>query len=211
MADNNSQRVGDRLEAMDKEVLAWANITKDKLLRRLAGLGLHERAALKVGFSKLKAHKSKSGFTSISKEDFLFESIKRRLRKKNLEIESIAFLFARHGLFIEQGVGKGRPKGSESAARAKRPWLSPVLPRSLDDLAELLENNYADIAAATLVMSIPGILETKISGNSSQQKLSPDTPTFKSTFHAEIDVFLEALNEDFRRMSSRDTKRFGKF
>lgn len=136
-------RLGDRLEAMDREVKMWAALTRKALLFRLASMGLQERASLEG--------------------PGLYKSLKSNLRKKDGDIEKVSFAFARHGIFIEQGVGKGRPRGSSSANQAKQPWLVPELPDAVEKLADLLQEEYADIAAAEVRILIPGII-TKISG-----------------------------------------------
>ena len=61
---------------------------------------------------------------------------------------------------MEHGVGKHRPKGSPAASRTKQPWLSQIIPPSIEDLANILEEKYADIAAAELKLNIPGIITT---------------------------------------------------
>lgn len=144
----NSKHVGDRIEAMEREVKAWSNLTKDKILRRLASLGLKDRAKLQ-----------KSG--SIKRET-LYNSIRNSSKNKDGQLERITFSFARHGIFLEHGVGKNRPQGSASAAKAARKWITNVLPDEIEALADLLEESYGDIAAGTLVMRIPGIMDTKI-------------------------------------------------
>jgi hypothetical protein len=121
----------DRLEAMDREIDAWRKMTVTKLQRRLATLGLNERAEL-------------------------IKSIKGSLRRRNLEIEKVAFSFARQGIFLEYGVGRGRPVRSAKAEAAKKPWLALTLPGEIDELAKILAEEYADITANELRGMIPG-------------------------------------------------------
>lgn len=139
----NNNRLGDRLEAVDKEIDAWAKATRQHLLRRLATLGLKDRAKL------------------ISKNESLYKSVRSRLKKRDGEIESVAFIFARHGIFLERGVGKGRPVNSTQANQQKKAWLSAVLPDEIENLADLLEQEYADLAIENVVINIPGIISTK--------------------------------------------------
>lgn len=134
----------DRLEALDKELNAWSLMTRQKLLYRLASLNLKETARLKGSIKLVK-------------------SLRHKLRKRNGEIESIGFTFARHGIFLEHGVGKGRPIGSSKAAQYKKLWLKPVLEPSVEDLADLLEKQYSDILAAEVKINIPGVLTSKVS------------------------------------------------
>lgn len=121
----------DRLEEMDREIDAWRKLTVERLQRRLAALGLQERGKL-------------------------MKSIRGSLRRRNFEIEKVAFSFARHGIFLEHGVGRGRPVESPQAEAAKKPWLSTTLPGQVDDLAVIIAEQYADITAAELRGIIPG-------------------------------------------------------
>jgi len=121
----------DRLEEMDREIDAWRKLTVQKLQRRLAALGLQERSTL-------------------------IKSIRGSLRRRNFEVEKVAFSFARHGIFLEHGVGRGRPVKSPEAEAAKKPWLSTTLPGQIDELAVVLAEEYADITANELKGIIPG-------------------------------------------------------
>jgi len=138
---NENIRLGDRLEAMDKEVRGWARLTKQKLLFKLASLNLEERIRL-TNDLRLK------------------KSVRDYVRKKGGELDAVAFSFARQGIFIEHGVGRGRPVRSAQAEANKQPWLKPVLSASIEDLANLLADEYADIAAAEVKINIPGIITT---------------------------------------------------
>ena len=144
MEQQKQQRLGDRLEQMDQEIRAWGRLTRKALLFRLHSLGLQDRVALQ---GELQLRKS----------------LRSKIRKKNGDIERISFAFARHGIFLERGVGKGRPVGSAQATKAAKPWLKPTLDPAIETLADLLENEYADIAAAELRLFIPGIIDTKTS------------------------------------------------
>ncbi len=138
------QRLGDRIEQMGKEVRAWSVITKKQLLFRIAQLGLQDRVRLR-------------------NEIALRKSVKNRIRTKGGELDYIAFSFARHGIFLEHGVGKDRKVGSSRANQSKKQWIEPTLPAAIEDLADLLEKEYADIAAGELIINIPGIYQTKVS------------------------------------------------
>jgi len=137
------RRLADRLEIIDDEIKAWSQQTRKKLAFRLASLNLQERARL-------------DGEVSLRR------SLGAGLRRRGGEINSVYFRFARHGIFIEHGVGRGRPKGSAAANRNKQPWLSVVLPDEIEALAELLSQEYADLAAENLRFLIPGIIDTTI-------------------------------------------------
>lgn len=140
-------RIGDRLEELDKEVRTWGNVTRRALIQRLMTLDLEERTRM------------------VADDPQLLKNIRRIVRKKSGDLEGVAFSFPRHGIFLEHGVGKNRPKGSAAAFNAAKPWLKPVLPDAVDELADLLEQKYADLVAADLRILIPGIIDTNIKGN----------------------------------------------
>ena len=150
MANEQEKRLADRLEEVDKEVRAWARVTRNDLRTRLMTLDLQERAR-------------------IAGEPGLIKRLGYSLRRKDGELDNVAFSFPRHGIFLERGVGKHRPVGSVSAARAAKPWLSTILPDATEELAEILADEYANIAAAELRILIPGIIDTRIQGDPSKK------------------------------------------
>lgn len=134
---NPSPRLGDRLESLEQSARNFGTETKEQLLRRLAGMGLQEKAQL-------------------------YRSLRSKLNFKQGDLEGIAWSFARHGIFVEHGVGKHRPKGSSFANKYARPWLRPVLTDAVEQLADLLAEEYADIVAGEIVIRIPGVIDTTI-------------------------------------------------
>jgi hypothetical protein len=120
--------------------------------------------------SRFQKHYPESGFKgqplrekpSPLKKIFCTKVFPTRLEKSQGFLESVGFVFARHGIFLEHGVGRGRPVGSSQAEAAKQPWLLRVLPGQIEELADILEERYADIAANELRFLIPGIIDTKI-------------------------------------------------
>jgi len=153
---------GDLLQAMNDEVGRWARGTASKMKQRLAAEGLDSRRAKQRGSSRLRIARSSSGATKLVQEVPLIESIRSALKFDNQLLDSIAFRFSRHGIFLELGVGKNRPKGSSSASATATPWLAPTLNAEIETLADILANNYADIAAGEVRILIPGIFDTRI-------------------------------------------------
>jgi len=161
MAEENI-RLGDRLEALDREILAWAKLTRDKIQRKLLELGVEDKLKLAKTVRRIRIKKNREGQAYVDKEDYLYRSLRYRLLRKNLEIEGIAFSMARHGIFFDRGVGRGRKVNSSSAEKHKSPWIAPILEPSIEDLANILAEEYADIISAELKITVPGIINTKI-------------------------------------------------
>lgn len=159
---DNNVRLSDRFEALDREVKGWATLTRKKLMLRLLSLGIDDKIELAKTQSRIRRRTTKSGQVKTEKEDFLINSLASRLRKRKGDIESVAFSFARHGIFLERGVGKYRPKGSAAASKAAKPWIAPTLEPSIEELANILEEEYADIAAASLRIVVPGVMNTTV-------------------------------------------------
>ena len=162
----------ERYETLEKEVRAWSLLTKRKMLMKLASLGMDSHIKVAKTLSRIKYSKSKSGRISVEKEDFLYKSLAYNIRKKDGFMESVGFTFARHGIFIETGVGgggfggktKARRVGSAAAAAAKKEWINPVLNPAIGDLANLLAEQFADIATQEISINIPGVMQTKVKG-----------------------------------------------
>jgi len=138
-----AQQIVQRYDQLEKELRAWTRVTKKKILFRIASLNLKDRVRLE---NEIK----------------LTKSIKVSLRKKGGELEAVSFGFIRHGIFLEHGVGRGRPVGSPRANKSKKVWLKPSMEVAVEELADLLSEKYADIIAAELRILVPGIIDTKI-------------------------------------------------
>lgn len=138
--------LGDRLEKMIKKVRQFNRATVNDLRFAVASLGLADRVRLE-------------------NEVALRLSIKGSVTAPNLDLQRVGYSFTRHGIFLEHGVGKGRPVRSAAANRSKRPWLKPVLEKRLQLLADLLSDEYATVAAEEMRILIPGVIDTKISLN----------------------------------------------
>lgn len=147
----NIQRLSDKLEALQGDVKSFSRLTRQQLLFQLASYGLRDR--LKVARDVSKIRRGSSG-----REEYLYKSLKARVNQKNGNLEGIRFSFARHGIFFEHGVGRGRGIGSGNTT--PHPWLSVVLPKAIEELSDLLEKEYGDIALSEIAINIPGIITT---------------------------------------------------
>jgi len=148
MASNQQNiRLGDQLESLEKEIRGWARITKKQLAYKLPGLNLKQRIQIAKELDKDLPLKASLGYS---------------VRKKQGDLESVAFTFVRHGIFFEHGVGRGRLKGSSAAKKAANPWLSEVLPDATDELANILEEKYSDLIQSELRLLIPGVIDVNL-------------------------------------------------
>jgi len=134
----------DTLQEFNRDVKDWANLTKQKLLFRLTQLDLQERVRL-------------AGEISLRK------SLKEKFKTSHGQVESVGFSFARHGIFLERGVGRG-VKLADVAASNRMPkiWLAAVLPNEIERLADIIAENYADDIAGEIKINIPGVMQTKV-------------------------------------------------
>lgn len=141
----------------------WGGLTKNALAYRLSSLGLEERASEKKFFSRVSFRKNKAGKTVTVREQPLIPSLKVGYKQFYGQIDRVTVSFARHGIFVEHGVGKGRPKGS---AKAKpRPWLAPVMAVQVPILADVLAKREADRVTGQLRFLVPGIIDIKVTVN----------------------------------------------
>lgn len=138
--EKDIKQIIERQDGLGKEVRKWLRINKKALLAKLASLNMHEKSALLDDMSDLE------------------KGLKTRTKKKDGFYEWLAFSFPRQGIFIEHGVGRGRPVGSAKARENAQPWLKPILGPAYEDLADILQEEYADIIEDFIFKQIPGIL-----------------------------------------------------
>jgi len=129
---------------------AWLIATKKQLLFKLASLDLNQKSKV-IGDIKEKGAAKP-----------LTRSVSYKLNKVRGDLDRLGFSFPRHGIFIERGVGKGRPVNSAAAKAAARPWLAPVLKPAIEDLADSLSEFYSREIADELRFLIPGIIDERI-------------------------------------------------
>jgi len=125
-------------DELDQEVRDWRRVTRKQLIMKIKSLNLRQK--VRVG-----------------SDPALVKTIKTAMRKRDGNIESVSFSFARKGIFLEHGVGRSRPRGSASAKKHAKPWIKPTLDDAQDELNDIIAEKYADIVEAEIVIRVPGI------------------------------------------------------
>ncbi len=138
-------------DKLNQDVAGWAKFQAQKMQRLVGSLTLKDKHALR-----------KSLWAAAKDPDYkpLKQSIGSALKKEYGQVTRINFRFSKQGIWLEHGVGKWRPV--RSAAANPKPWLAAALDPAIDTLAELIADNYADIAAGEIKFFIPGILDRRI-------------------------------------------------
>lgn len=152
----------DEFEQLNKLARDWGRMTRDQLLRKLLSLGLHNRRKLAKQVSRVNYRKGVTK-TTVVKEPFLTASLGYSIKRFRGEVDYIGFRFARHGIFLEHGVGRGRPVGSAKAEANRKIWLQAILPDRIEELADQLADYYGDTAVNQLRFLIPGIIDINVS------------------------------------------------
>lgn len=138
-------------DVLNEAVAGWAKTQAAAMRRAVGSLSLKDKHALrKQAWAEAKDPTYKP----------LQRSIGFGLRKDYGQVSRINFRFSRQGIFVEHGVGKGRPV--RSAKGNPRPFITPVLSPALDVLADLLAENYADAAGGSIKFFIPGIISRRV-------------------------------------------------
>lgn len=127
-----------RRDELDKEVRSWRRVTRKQLITKVKSLDLRQKVRL-------------------ASDPALVDSIKTSMRKRDGNIESVSFSFARKGIFLEHGVGRSRPRGSAAAKRFAKPWIKPTLDDAQQELNDIIAEKYADIVEGEIVIRVPGI------------------------------------------------------
>ena len=138
-------------QEFNSEVRGWAKIQQKRLISRVVSLKLKDKVALKKSLN----HKA-------NKDDYkpLVPSLGFGLKREFGVVARINFRFAKHGIYFEHGVGRGRAVRSANAK--PHPFLAPIINSSMEDLADIIVENYADITIQEIKFNIPGITSGRI-------------------------------------------------
>lgn len=136
---------------LNSEISAWAKVQRNRMIRTVAGLTLKDKVAIR-----------KAAWAAGNSPDYrpLAKSIGVGLRRSDGAISRVNFVFPKHGIYLERGVGRGR-KANTSSVKPK-PFIKPILDPAIDQLADMLAAGYADIAAGEIKFTVPGIISRRI-------------------------------------------------
>ena len=138
-------------DQLNKDVSGWAKVQSQRMQRLVGSLTLKDKVAV---------YKAVRNAIKNSQYKPLKPSIGSAIKKDFGQVNRINFRFAKQGIWLEHGVGKNRRVRSANAR--PKPWLAPVLNPAIDELANLIAENYLDIAAGEIKFFIPGILDRRV-------------------------------------------------
>jgi hypothetical protein len=135
----------------------------------------NKKVAARGSYIRQKLKRSVSSLTSKGKGDLL-KSLKLKTKKDYGEIDRLTYQFARHGVFLHKGVGRGYIMQNGTVVRGQKPdqarksyasakgreikskvlsspikrkpteWFNPVLETEIPKLADMITEMRADAA-----------------------------------------------------------------
>jgi hypothetical protein len=140
-----------KYEHMNVVVTDWSKRQRDKMRQAVGRLTLKDKHA--VHKAALQAAKD-PGYKKLQ------ASIGSRPQKNYGQVNRINFPFAKQGIWLEHGVGRGRRVRSPQAN--PKSWIFSTLDPAINELADLLANEEADLSMGEIKFFIPGIIDRHI-------------------------------------------------
>lgn len=129
-----------RVSEFNKDVKAWALVTKQQLQFKLASLDLATQIDV--------LQKARAGRKPLSR------SIRSYVKNDFGQAEIIRFSFFQHGWFFDRGVGAETPIASAGTGkRQPKPWIDDILESQVEQLADTIVEIYGDDVVDNLKIS----------------------------------------------------------
>ena len=122
----------------------WGRMTKTQFLYQLRSLPFKQRVMWRGRNSK----------------DVLRDKVSIGFKKIYGDVVRIKWPFARHGIFQEHGVGKGRKKGS--GKEKPMPWIVKTLDAQVPMLADALQREDIKTLGLVINIKINGLFEISL-------------------------------------------------
>jgi hypothetical protein len=122
------------------EVAKWGKETRNAYLMRLRALPFKDRVN--------------------AEGDILRGRVQLKYTKQFGDIVRVTWPFARHGIFQEHGVGRGRKKGS--GKEKPMPWIAKTLETQTPILADVLNDEAIKALGLIIHIKVNGIFEIKL-------------------------------------------------
>lgn len=147
--DNN-----EKFKDLNDAVYDWAKRQRNLMKEQVGRITLRDKHAIQ-----------KAIWAAQNDNDYkpLKTSIGSRPKKNYGNVYRINFPFSKQGIWLEHGVGNGRKRGTSKAN--PKPWIAPILDASLQELADIIAKEYADVTADEIKFFVPGIIDRRIKIN----------------------------------------------
>jgi len=140
-----------KIDNLNEEIAGWARMQTRKMVQAVSALTLKDKHALR-----------KAAWNAAKDPDYkpLTKSIGFGLKKDFGQVSRVNFRMARHGIFFERGVGRGRK--ANSANTRPHPFIKPILDPAIDELAAIIAEGYADVVQGEIKFNLPGIISRRV-------------------------------------------------
>lgn len=122
----------------------WGRSTRSRYLMELRQLPFSERVMWATRGSK----------------DILRGRVQLRLKRQYGNVYRVSWPFARHGIFQELGVGRGRRKGS--GKEKPMPWIVPTLDAMTPELADAMQDASITSLGKVIRIKVNGLFEFEL-------------------------------------------------
>lgn len=131
-------------QRFNKAAAKWGFMTRNEFLFNLFALPFDERKM----------------WQGRNPNDILRDKVGIGFKKQYGDIIAVKWPFARHGIFQEHGVGKGRKKGSSKVR--PMPWIVETLDAQTPLLANMLKDEGIKSLGLVIHLKVNGLFELRL-------------------------------------------------